>query len=126
MIEISSRGKMVLAVAVVLCLLMASTLFLAYRQNSSLLVQRISSLTSSRTKGGMAGKTFEVTRQMNGYRSPDGEYDGYTAVGKIFTVLEEKNGWLKIKIVMPDGGDYGWEGWVKNDGRFFRSAVESN
>lgn len=61
-------------------------------------------------------KIYLTVKQINGYDSPEtGVYTGYITAGKTFKILEEKNGWLKIKITMPDGGDYGWEGWIRRD-----------
>lgn len=59
------------------------------------------------------GERYIVREQINGYLSPTGRSVAYIALGKTFHILEIKGNWLKIKMIMPDGGDYGAEGWIK-------------
>lgn len=57
---------------------------------------------------------YITTQQIDGYSSPDeSSRTGYILSGKLFNVLEERESWARIKMIMPDGGNYGWEGWIK-------------
>lgn len=50
---------------------------------------------------------YVVVQQVTSYSSPDGEQAGYIIPGKKFTVIEEQDGWIKIRL------EQGFEGWIK-------------
>jgi len=51
-----------------------------------------------------------VAEKITGYTEPDGEQIGYALRGKTFVILEEQDGWIKIRL------EAGGEGWIRESG----------
>jgi hypothetical protein len=50
---------------------------------------------------------YVTAQEITGYSSPEGEEIGHIIPGKSFTVLEEQDGWLRIRL------EAGGEGWIQ-------------
>lgn len=50
---------------------------------------------------------YVAVQQITGYTTPVGEEIGYIIPGKKFTIIEEQDGWIKIRL------ETGAEGWIK-------------
>jgi hypothetical protein len=70
------------------------------------------------------GSEYLVEKQIDTYNSSNDEARiGYIITGKKFVVLEEKDNWLKIQLIMPDGKP-GATGWIKVDDTAYKIASE--
>ena len=82
--------------------------------------QEASPNASSAQQGG----EYLVKKQISVWEQPDKEQpDGYIIPGKRFMVLEKKDDWLKIRMVM-EGGLPGATGWIKADEAAYQPAGE--